>query len=91
MCVARAMVSEYSFKRVRSRSIAPIRRRLTSINSIGVLPTRSPSEMPAACTWSAPAAMAASEFATASPRSLWPCQSTRNFSPLGLTISSIAK
>ena len=29
------------------------------------------------------------EFAIAKPRSLWPCQSTRIFSPEGFTTSSI--
>ena len=42
-----------------------------------------------ACTHSAPAASAASELATARPRSQCPCQSTRIFSPEGLTTSSI--
>ena len=40
---------------------------------------------------SAPATSAAIEFATASPRSQWPCHSTRMFSPDGFTTSLMTK
>src|SRR6266480_433648 len=46
VCVAAATVSQYSFRCDRSRSINPISRRFTSINSIGAFPTRSPSDGP---------------------------------------------
>ena len=69
----------------------PISRRFTSIWSICVLPTRSPIPMAVACTHSAPATSAAMELAMASPRSQCPCQSTRTFSPDGLTTSSTTK
>ena len=42
MCVALETASEYCLSFERSCSSSPSKRRLTSINSIGVLPTRSP-------------------------------------------------
>jgi hypothetical protein len=42
-----------------------------TISSMAVLPARSPMPLIVHSTWRAPARMAASELATASPRSLW--------------------
>ena len=44
-----------------------------AISSSEQLPARSPMPFTATSTWRAPFSMPASEFATASPRSLWQC------------------
>ena len=48
-------------------------RTIIAISSSEQLPARSPIPLTATSTWPAPFSMPASEFATASPRSLWQC------------------
>ena len=55
-------------------------------SSSAALPARSPSPLIAHSTWRAPFATPASEFATASPRSLWQWVETTN-SPFTVSIT----
>ena len=56
-----------------------------TISSSEQLPARSPMPLTVHSTWRAPFWIAASEFATASPRSLWQCTLTTAESPSALT------
>src|SRR5690606_41034455 len=53
-------------------------RKAMTISSSAALPARSPRPLMVHSTWRAPAVTAASELATASPRSLWQCTEKRS-------------
>jgi hypothetical protein len=55
-----------------------------TISSSDALPARSPMPLMVHSTWRAPATTAASEFATANPRSLWQCADSTARSPMRL-------
>ena len=65
-------------------SACPRVRTIMAISSSEQLPARSPMPLTATSTCRAPFSMPASEFATASPRSLWQCVEMTTWSGVGL-------
>jgi transposase-like protein len=92
-------VSAVTSREVRAISVVVIRVERSSrsarvasamtTSSIEQFPARSPMPLTATSTWRAPARTASSEFATASPRSLWQCTLTETSGPTRRTISAI--
>ena len=60
-----------------------------TISSIAAFPARSPMPLIVHSTWRAPAEIAASEFATARPRSLWQWTDKTALSMFGTRFRSI--